>query len=1373
MSTTNTDSRRYDEVSVDQTSYSTSLFEEEYITSPEAQEHHDTHSYRDPSGYQPSHPAFDIQTVGARAETQEGTPRTVTSWQPFFLHKLVLWSFSVVFVLCLLGTALLYEISRRNNGLSTQHDINHYAWKYGPSAVLTIILYLWYSIDLSVRSLLPWQELRRGPKPAAKTVLLDYISPLITTSLWRALKNCHWPVVLTITGRLLILLAIAFSTGLLVLSPTEVELGDISLVAAKLDAKSFKAEDVGPVAADMYYGVQFGNLVAPVGTFRDTFVSPFTPRNGYEASGIPAGAALRATVPGVHFSMDCEVLDIKNSATVSPSRGPQNDASVPGDYLVINVTTPSCNIKGAIVGIGPNSRKFVGMNPNKDEHDYQARVADYVCNLEWNYNDIYDASLGAGPLLNLSTAPWSNASFDHRVLLSVTDVHVRLSESSLGMGKVTAVLCKPSYATGAYLAEYDGVSRTVETEALMPDGQTSHDLPGFSQSELGPAVLSAISQVDSVDLRGEQTRWTGFPPPLFGLMKLQHNVSTIRDFQDAGLLKESFSEVFNGVAAQLARHMLMVPGDESNDIRGSARFTQHRLHVTDLSTGIMCAALSLLIIISASLVFFVPRDVVVSEPGSVLATASSVQLGIETERLLKGLGQARDVKIRQSLESYLFVSRVGEKGGEISIEASNPQHGTPSKPSKVISGELQWWTPLGSQNWFLLLSIVVPLLLMGLLELFQRQSAEHNGFVDVRSRFGEVAANYVPAIISMSVGAMYSSIVAAAAVFAPYATLSKGTTQASRSIAVSYVTQTGPRLVYRSLRNRHFGVSTITLAQLVASTLTIVLSGLYSTVEVPFQADIALQQLDTFNISDTISTGQPNAGLLTKLITYHNLSFPSWTYDSIVFPQVSVVDAPAFRDEIADATIKSHLPGIRGNLNCTSMPSRLFHTSITDQSSIESNGRQDLPLWNYYVPKNGMDLVLEVNRPLPASLLCDDHEENNNKTLIWTSHFFLKNDSTPSAFGKISRIQWNSQFSGGSNDIGRRLTKADRSTHELRGCPTVGITLGHVTAKLPHNVTNKYNTTYIEWTPTDVDIGTLLCWPEFEEVEADVTFNWPGLELSSTSPPVINESSMKKVTNPTTNSSTWDWDFAGDEYSVWDSLKNTNDLLTQYGYLQDETNFDPFILALINGGYSVPLEQISGENNTEALFHEVQALWGRYMAQSISQNMRLDIGTVSQTTSSSLTTRSGSLQLPRVVESGPSTKTYPANVEAAATKTRRRLKQNGSSKIALQAMLGSMVVGVICMRALVSFRKILPHNPTSIAGSAALVVDGNLRDMAAIVPREQLRDNKGPAHYIRVQSSGEVNGDAHGSGHLYTMGWWNDGGFRKFGVMFAEGRDRT
>lgn len=64
---------------------------------------------------------------------------------------------------------------------------------------------LWRQVDFANKILMPWEELKAGPSPADKTLLLDYISPILPVSFWIAIKNRHWAVVISMLGQLLIL----------------------------------------------------------------------------------------------------------------------------------------------------------------------------------------------------------------------------------------------------------------------------------------------------------------------------------------------------------------------------------------------------------------------------------------------------------------------------------------------------------------------------------------------------------------------------------------------------------------------------------------------------------------------------------------------------------------------------------------------------------------------------------------------------------------------------------------------------------------------------------------------------------------------------------------------------------------------------------------------------------------------------------------------------------------------------------------------------------------------------------------------------------------------------------------------------------------
>lgn len=77
--------------------------------------------------------------------------------------------------------------------------------------MLVVIGALWRQVDHTNKILMPWKELKNGPASAENSLLLDYVTPMLPTSLWMSLRNRHWAVSMSVLGHLSILLAVRSS----------------------------------------------------------------------------------------------------------------------------------------------------------------------------------------------------------------------------------------------------------------------------------------------------------------------------------------------------------------------------------------------------------------------------------------------------------------------------------------------------------------------------------------------------------------------------------------------------------------------------------------------------------------------------------------------------------------------------------------------------------------------------------------------------------------------------------------------------------------------------------------------------------------------------------------------------------------------------------------------------------------------------------------------------------------------------------------------------------------------------------------------------------------------------------------------------------
>jgi Protein of unknown function (DUF3433) len=141
-----------------------------------------------------------------------------------------------LFLILFISLLLLKYVVGRGNGFSLLSR-NPYTWVYGPTALLIIITSMWRQIDYHCKALRPWEELQKGPAPADRTLLLDLVSPLQVVSFFNAVTKSHFPVVVTISGFLILKLITIASTALL----------DIAIVG------------VGPIDATLQYTSQINN----------------------------------------------------------------------------------------------------------------------------------------------------------------------------------------------------------------------------------------------------------------------------------------------------------------------------------------------------------------------------------------------------------------------------------------------------------------------------------------------------------------------------------------------------------------------------------------------------------------------------------------------------------------------------------------------------------------------------------------------------------------------------------------------------------------------------------------------------------------------------------------------------------------------------------------------------------------------------------------------------------------------------------------------------------------------------------------------------------------------------------------------------------
>ncbi|KAK0727668.1 hypothetical protein B0T26DRAFT_847416, partial [Lasiosphaeria miniovina] len=1014
-------------------------------------------------------------------------------WNPVWLHTATLLAFAAVFSGLALATGLLYHFSLANHGLSQQNAAYNYSWKYGPTAVLVLLCSLWRLVDLAVKSLMP-----------------------------------HWPVLVTTGGCILMTLIIVFSSGLLVVEPTEITMDGVSLRASVLDGRNFSgAGSVGLTPASVFYAVSFENLPYPPGTNSESVVPVLA-------------------------------LDTPKSITV-----PGTGVSLNAKHFIVNVTHPECKIINALVGQAQSQGDYA--TDLDTTQNFQGFIQDYVCNSGYDYSGVKNAS--AGP----PQAAVENRTAEHRVLITLTDLRdTSTSQTSQG-GKwdvwaqnITAILCKPTYLVQRYNVVYPGGYAAGRPMRLSAVENTTDAIPGFSQGDLARSVVLSAGQL-YLGTGGSEYLLDRQVPTFFQMISKLHGNAALDTFMDPGMLSSSSAKIFNGIGAQLIQERAMAPLSDDAQVTGSVTYTENRLHVKILSTIVLCVGFSLLALASILVLLVRPYDVVLHEPGSVLAMAELLSTNPELRNVLAGFGASSNSQINGALEHVSFVSRFNKNPDCLIIEP-------------IVGYEMSTKTPEGGGS-----------------------RPIQNGLFDVDpSSPALVLANYIPAGIAVFSSAIYGAMESKTAVLSPFASLRQGNAKASASVSANYLTRSGPQVWMASLTNKHFALSAIIAANFISSFLTVVISGLYHVVEVPYVAPISLRQLDSFDLTKSdILNNDCSAGNINNLITYKNLSYPDWTYGELAFPQLNISDADAalFVDG-EQGLLSLRANATRAVLNCTSIP--LKYTAAGSQV--------------FGFPDRG---VATLSTSLPWSL-CEHPPKlpNSSAEALWTQQYYMPAGRNASiTIGKGTYLLWiNGYEDSGSPVYGQ--VQGDGVTDDYTsstaypdfeinnwGCPTFAVTLG--TASV---YTAKQKNSAV-WEAT-ADVDTMICWQQVQEVTTNLTITYPGLRISDSpgAAPVVDEASARLLPNAAEKGPGNIFEYPVNNMIKYLSASNnstddsTNDATASSYYDMNPTN--EFIKAMVWGKGGVPLDEITGKANFDRLHAAAQRVYGRYMAQAISQAMR-------------------------------------------------------------------------------------------------------------------------------------------------------------------------
>lgn len=133
--------------------------------------------------------------------------------------------------------------------------------------VFTLFSVFWSQIDYRARLLMPWITMAKDPQPAERSVLLDHISPNIAAAWLHSSKARDFPVVLSITGTILMRALVVLSAGLFTLDTTQEQSSSMSVRGGlSFSIDHFNGSQVNGQAISRVYAADSLNLGYPLYT---------------------------------------------------------------------------------------------------------------------------------------------------------------------------------------------------------------------------------------------------------------------------------------------------------------------------------------------------------------------------------------------------------------------------------------------------------------------------------------------------------------------------------------------------------------------------------------------------------------------------------------------------------------------------------------------------------------------------------------------------------------------------------------------------------------------------------------------------------------------------------------------------------------------------------------------------------------------------------------------------------------------------------------------------------------------------------------------------------------------------------------------------
>ncbi|KAL9109162.1 MAG: hypothetical protein Q9227_006087 [Pyrenula ochraceoflavens] len=986
-------------------------------------------------------------------------------WQPFWLKKLALAGLAFLFALTIAALLALRSAVTQEHGLTLTVTTSHYAWKYGPTAILICLVTLWRQVDYFSKLLQPWKNMQQGHVAAARSVLLDYVSQFPVISFVDAIRFRDAPVAVSLLGVVVLKLVIVFSTGLLVSVPTKISKDGVpATIQNRFDVGSWNTtqESNGldlalatsnPItdanttqAVYTYYGITFENLEPPLG-YQNGISFQFFDPVGQAPNTLKMTAMVDAFIP----ETKCEATNI----TTAP------DESRGGSAVTVTIRSPTYHTEFSTGSF----------------NQMEAFVESVTC-----------SEGGDRIALELWDIPQKQMGSDARVAVALCSLSYKMSSAPL---------------TFSY---NDGVESSTPTLGHPSAGSVNRQLSGLNATQFSNAVLHSLTDSDNIFTgNSSNDQDSSGPPALFHLMALSAGSPTAdlsSLFGDA-TMSQAAEKVFNGISALFALENWMVA--EQSSVNGTLVYHENRLQIRSLSLWAMITCLATLTVLSLLFIYIRAKYVAPKPPDTIEASAAIASASPNAQQALNGMSYCTDEEIKKHLEGHEFTTK-GDGAFRIEMRKSTIKaSSTSQRPS--VGAERKAWVPLASRYPIICLTIRLPLVAVAILEVLQRLSDHNSGLVDGGNDTAEYFSGISTLLLTI-VAMLFNGLEYTICQFNPFAILRKSTATANRTIRSNIVRRTPLVSLWHALRFRHIGVAFANIAGFLGFFLTIVSSGLwYLDTSVISQQSLSVQRLDTWNTTSWVNKwlNDSGAALTLNLIQNEDLNYPKWTAEELAFPKIGSISqrvtqpGNASNSSSDEQVFHFTLPALRANLDYAQISPSEFKMLVNNNTEAPN----EFGFGIAYTP-----LSIEVDFPVHLPPKCLVGKDKNQSSISVSMQYQPADQNDNVISGTFEGFQ-GEMFdllirSAAAHESCAGCTGGFDTVIDPFGCPSLVFAFGFM------NFASLYKK----------NITAFACSQQLQEISTSVSFNHTSAgqkfsEANIVGSPIPDESTVKLLTNGT------------------------------------------------------------------------------------------------------------------------------------------------------------------------------------------------------------------------------------------------------------------